>query len=181
MFSKIFLALTLTTQLFAMRLEKAETFQANFVEGDISVTCFSPEGTRTARFRCTESYLNPSDFSRVITESNVDADKVVLTYKDGKKTRTKSSKFSGNRSKSEFNLWIWTLTQRPLLDLGENEISYELTKKNSVVESGSFTVNVEATPTRYCRHRSYTSTNANDCTNGSNVCGQYFREQNFCR
>lgn len=182
MIKKLLLATTLTLSAQALKLEKGETFEANYIQGDVSVTCFSSEGTRSARYRCSESYLNPSDFSRVVSETAVDADKVELTYiDDNGKERTKSSKFSGNKSKSEFNLWIWTLTQRPLLKVGENQISYNLTKKNQTVEQGIMNVSVEEAPTRYCRPRSYTSNFAADCSNGGNICGRYFREMNFCR
>lgn len=181
MILKLSLALMLSVQIFAMRLEKAEAFNANYIQGNIQVTCFTPNGSQIARFRCSESYLDPSDFSKVMTEESIDADKVTLTYVDERgKKRTKSSKFSGNKSKSEFNLWIWTLTQKPLLKSGDNLIEYTLTKKNKTVETGSFNVDVQDTAVRTCRSRSYTSSYEGDCTNGANICNRYFREENYC-
>lgn len=176
------LSLIISSNLFAEGLEHGASFTSNYIQGNIRVTCFAGTTIKTANYRCSDSYLNPAMFSKFVTEQSVDADQVVLTYTDSKgKTRTKKSKFSGNKSKSEFNLWIWTLTQRPLLNDGMNVINYQLTKKGKEVTSGSFDVMVSANEDRFCPYASYTSHTENDCVDGSSVCGKYFRDYNYCR
>ncbi len=181
MLKTLVLSFLVASQVFSAGLEKGDEFKAHYISGDVSVTCFSSEGTKHASFRCSDSYLSPSVFSKFKTDSSVDADKVTLSYVDSKgKRKTKSSSFKGDTSKSNFNLWIWTLTQRPLLQVGENTIDYKLTKKKSEVDSGSFTVNVIPQEARYCSYQRYTSSFASDCETGSNICDKYFRDQNDC-
>jgi len=183
--AKTILALSIMgTQVFAAGLAGGENYQANYIQGDISIRCSSGGQTDYRTHRCYGSYLSPESWSKFVDDSGVNADKVKLTFRDHRdKKRTKSSSFSASKgeSKKSFNLWIRTLTQRPLLKSGENTISYSLTKSGSEVANGSFVVNVEDQPVRYCQYRSYYSNNMDDCRFPSNVCNQYFREQNACR
>lgn len=181
--TKALIALTLAgSQVLAAGLAGGDTYKANYIAGDISVRCSNGTQTDYANFRCRGSYLSPESWSKFVDDSGVNADKVKLTFRDHKnKKRSKSSSFKNGKSKKEFNLWVRTLTQRPLLKSGNNEISYSLTKSGSVVSTGTFNVQVEDQPTRYCRHRSYHSRNMDNCRFPSNVCNQYFREQNACR
>lgn len=182
MLKALFISSLLTASVFSAGFEKGDEFQAHYISGDVSVTCFTPGGTSHANFRCTDSYLTPGMFSKFVTDEAVNADKVTLSYVDSKgRRKSKSSSFKGNSSKSNFNLWIWSLTQRPMLQVGENEIEYKLTNKKSEVQSGSFNVNVSAQAPRYCSYRSYSSSFAADCENGSNICSRYFRDQNDCQ
>ena len=124
------ISMLITLSLFATTSSAAglaggDTYESHTVRGDISVTCFTNEGTTRARFSCGSSYLAPGNFDYFVTDSEVDADKVKLYYKNSRgKTKSKSSKWKGTRSKSRFNLWVWSLTQRPMLNDGENNISY---------------------------------------------------------
>jgi len=183
--AKAFLAITLvSSQVFAAGLAGGETYQANYISGDISIRCSSAGQSDYRTHRCFGSYLSPESWSKFVDNSGVNADKVKLTFRDHKnKKRSKSSSFNSSKgeSKKSFNLWVRTLTQRPLLKSGDNEISYALSKKGTTVETGTFNVHVEDTPTRRCGYRSYYSSNMDDCRFPSNVCNQYFREQNACR
>jgi hypothetical protein len=181
--AKAVLALTFAgSQVLAAGLAGGDTYKANYITGDISVRCSSAGQTDYASYRCRGSYLSPESWSKFVDDSGVNADKVKLTFRDHRnKKRTKSSSFKNGQSKKSFNLWVRTLTQRPLLNSGDNEISYSLTKGGNEVASGTFNVQVEDQPTRYCQYRSYYSNNMDDCRFPSNVCNQYFREQNACR
>mgnify|MGYP000397608746 FL=1 len=182
---KSLIAITLmTSQAMGSGLAGGETYKANYLSGDISVRCNSGRETNYVNYRCRGSYLSPESRSKFVDDSQSGADKVTLTFRDHRnKKRTKKSSFNSvkGESKKSFNLWIRTLTQRPLLNSGNNEISYSLTKNGSEVSSGVFSVLVEDQPVRYCRYRSYHSSNMNDCRNPSFVCNQYFREQNGCK
>ncbi|ATH07800.1 hypothetical protein BIY24_07515 [Halobacteriovorax marinus] len=162
-------------------LKEGERFENHRIQGQIRISCHERGQSDFAYVNCRDSYLTPSIRSKFTFDSGVNADKVKLTYtnSDGK-TKTKSSRIKGNESRENFNLWIWTLTQRPLLKSGENTIEYKLTNNGSEVESGSFDVLVETLPVRTCGYRSYTSSRLSDCRNASMVCAQYFRQMNDC-
>ncbi|PIK15598.1 hypothetical protein [Halobacteriovorax sp. JY17] len=163
-------------------LKAGEKFENHRIQGQIRVSCYERGQSDYAYVNCTDSYLTPSIRSTFTFDSGVEADKVELKYVNSSgKTKTKSSKIKGNESRENFNLWIWTLTQRPLLKSGENTIEYKLTNSGDTVETGSFDVLVETQAIRTCGYRSYTSSRLSDCTNASNVCAQYFREMNDCQ
>lgn len=164
----------------ANELQAGDQFTGIEVRGTIQVRCNENGFSTNAYFRCAESLISPTWRSRFI--SDADADKVKLTYTDFRgRTRTKSSSMRDGESKRKFNLWVGSLTQRPLLNYGDNEIAYELTKNGAVVENGTFNVTVDQGPTRTCSHRVYYSRRLDDCRNSYNVCSYYFREMNYCR
>ncbi len=151
------------------------------VQGQIRVSCYERGQSDYAYVNCSQSYLSPSIRSKFIYDSGIEADKVKLTYTNSSgKTKTKSSRIKGSESTENFNLWIWTLTQRPLLKAGENTIDYKLSNDGDTVETGSFDVLVESLPVRSCGYRSYRSSRLSDCKNANNVCAQYFRDMNYC-
>jgi hypothetical protein len=157
-------------------------FKNHRIQGPITVRCNDGRESRISQVTCRASYLSPTMRSKFSYDSGVAADKVKITYTNSRgKNKTKSSKVKQAESTRSFNLWIRTLTQRPLLKSGQNELSYKLYKKGSVVESGEFTVNVETQPVRYCPYRSYYSSSINDCTNSMYICDRYFREHNDCQ
>jgi hypothetical protein len=179
------ISLLLSYKVFATGLQHGNEYQAHILTGTMYVTCNDGRNHDTATIRCRGNYLSPAEFTKFVTDSGIDADKVTLTYKDHKgKMKSKSSSFNSSKgeSKKRFNLWIGSLFQRPMLNYyGENKIGYKLTKNDEAVEEGSFIVNVEKLPTRTCRYRSYYSSNVSDCRSGSSLCDRYFKEQNYCR
>ncbi len=184
---KLLVSLLLLLPAFGAGLKIGNDLTSNPLSGSIRVTC-SDRGQHDVRYaNCRANYLDPSEFSKFVLDEGekVDADKVTLYYKDHKgKRKSKSSRFDANKgeSKSEFNLWIHTLLQRPLLNYyGENEIEYKLEKDGNKVAQGSFIVNVEKVEEKHCPTASYYSNNMNDCSNPSLICGQYFREFNYCQ
>lgn len=162
-------------------LKVGDRLENHRLSGQIHVTCYERGQRDSAYVNCRDSYLSPSIRSKFTYDSGVKADKVTLTYTNSSgKTKTKSSRLRGNESRENFNLWIWTLTQRPLLKSGENTIEYKLSNDGSTVETGSFDVLVEPLPVRTCGYRSYRSSRLSDCKNASYVCAQYFRDMNYC-
>lgn len=175
------LLLSLTTNA-QTGLKVGDRLENHRLQGQIRISCHERGESDYAYVNCTDSYLSPSIRSKFVFDSGVEADKVKLTYTNSSgKTKSKSSKIKGNESKENFNLWIWTLTQRPLLKVGENTINYKLENDGKTVETGSFDVLVEQLPVRTCGYRSYTSSRLSDCRNASYVCAQYFRAQNDCQ
>lgn len=158
---------------------------AVYVEGSVTVFCWEPgRGQETGRFRCSAEILNPYEFSRFQTESGIDADRVILTarHEDGS-SRTKDGKFnpSTGKSHSEFNLWVHTVLQRPLLEMGINKVTYVLNKANREVKAGEFTAVVERGPDRHCPHAQMNSNRLSDCRTSGDACREYFRRFNYCQ
>ena len=133
---------------------------------------------------CHDNYLYPSSWSRFYNYTKVNADEVrLVAYHEDGSINEKTSQFDPEAgvSKSDFNLWIYTLLQRPLLEPGNNIIEFFMTKKAVLVQRGSFTIDVFVGESRRCRYRSYYSHNENDCRTPSTICRSYFREENLCR
>ncbi len=158
-------------------------FRAVQLHGSVTVSCPSRWGTQSAHFRCIGEVLDPVEFAHFVSDAAVDADAVELkaVHEDGS-TRIKAGGYSSAKSKSKdiFNLWIRTLTQRPLLEMGENKIAYTMLKNKKAVMTGTFTANVTDGGDRYCQHDSYWSQNPRDCESGSMVCDRSFQSQNWC-
>jgi len=164
--------------------KEGNEFTINRVAGDITVRCREGVYTDIAHIRCRGEYLAPSSWAKFYSEIPVDADKVRLVafHEDGS-IQEKTSRFNSDlcESKARFNLWHYTLFQRPLLAPGINEIDYFLSKNDENVLTGTFQADVYDSEVRYCYPASYYSTNMNDCRFPSNTCNRYFRDQNYCR
>lgn len=155
------------------------------LRGTVRITCFDPKGgIESATYNCKRDTLFPAEYSRFQTSSGVDADQVFLSarHEDGS-TRDKSDNFVGQygRSQGHFNLWVRTLFQRPLLEVGRNEITYRLAKNNVQVQSGKFTVMVKTGGALTCQRGDIQSHDVNDCRQPAYACDRYFFEFDYCR
>jgi hypothetical protein len=180
----ILLTLLSSSHLWAQGFSSGNNFSATELSGSLTIFCNDGRSSTVADVYCDGEILEPAEWDYFVTDDTVDADSVTLTNKIGKKTVSKTHKFSTdkNRSKTEFNLWIRTLTQTPLLGYGENVISYQLTKKKQVVKAGQFTVTVSANEARRCQRGALNSGNMDDCNINRNLaCDRYFQYQNYCR
>jgi hypothetical protein len=161
-----------------------ENYEATPLSGSISVQCNQGVETRTAFFDCHEEILMPYDFDYFVGPKGVDADEVVLVAKrqDGS-TREKKGAYSSAtaRSKNQFNLWIATVFQRPLLNHGKNEVTYTLNKNGKAVSQGTFNVYVTNGQPAQCQRRHYFSSVMSDCDAPYSSCQKYFRDENFCK
>jgi hypothetical protein len=152
--------------------------------GQVTVWCSNGSASSRAFYSCAEERAHPGAFAHFVTSENVDADEVRITarHENGAvQTRTRNFNARTNESRS-FNLLVRTLFQRPLLGLGDNRLSYELTKRGVVVALGEFDVRVERDPVaRQCRAITLTTTDMNACQNHTVACDQYFRTVGPCR
>ena len=181
MFKAIIATLLLSGAVHSAGLKAGNEFESTRLLGDIRVRCGTGSDSRTVNLRCDEDILAPTYYSKFVAQ-NSEADKVKISYIDSRgKKRSKSSRFKNGESSRSFNLWVWSLTQRPLLDIGENQISYKLTKKGKEVGSGQFTVNVEEMPARDCGYGNYYYSNVNSCNSYIDLCRNHFRRYNYCR
>lgn len=156
------------------------------LEGYIRVTCHNNDGgTDFGSFRCRGEILDPSETDYFVGPKLSKADEVVLVarHQDGSE-RTKTDSYLGSQGKSKhrFNLWILTLLQRPLLEMGKNQIHYTLLAKNKVIQSGDFDVVVKDGGHRVCRRNGYyNSYGPEDCRDGGRYCDMYFADNNYCQ
>jgi len=155
-------------------------FQVNQLSGDVVIYCNNGQ-MRLAH--CFGDHLSPKSYDYFIGPQLKGATNLQLSspVMNGK---VKTSKYDANNGKSskEFNLWLRTLLQKPLLEVGLNTITYTLMNdSNEVLKSGEFNVNVTKGESRVCPRGSYYSNIPEDCTfGGYQNCSAYFRQYNYC-
>jgi hypothetical protein len=160
---------------------------AHYVSGRIHVDCAmtGPSGPSSVWTNCEAEILNPSEADYFVGPQGVVADSLEITaLHEDKSTRTKTDSYDAEkgRSSGRFNLWISTVFQRPLLDMGMNKVHYILKLKGSVVSEGDFEAIVAKAGDLECRRTGYYySQSSNDCMTGYSFCSQYFYENNYCQ
>jgi hypothetical protein len=164
--------------------EIGSVITTNELDGTVMVSCNDPRlGTQSGYFDCRAENFSPDLQSRFQTATPVDADRVMLVAKhsNGKSVK-KSSGFDGAKglSTSSFNLLISTLLQTPLLDDGNNQVSYLLTKSGNTVASGTFAEAVKSGPAMTCENMTVFSNDMNDCTNPTYACDLYWNREPNC-
>lgn len=166
--------------------KSGNNFSVRPVKGVVTLHCINGRiGESPSRtYNCNNNYISPSSHSRFITDSGIEAKKVRLTatWENGK-VKSKTKKWSSKKGQSKnFNLWITTLFQRPLLGYGVNQVQYEmLSKSGDVLEVGIFEANIERRPAVNCGHRSYNVYNSSDCSFPATYCRRMYQEGHGCR
>jgi len=163
-------------------------FSSQDISGRLQVQCMSgiPGGPTMGYTQCQLNILNPNEYAHFIGPTDVDADRVTLqaTREDGSVSVEKTEGYDSKAGKSTgtFNLWIYTVFQRPLLGPGKNSVQFTLKKNNQVVRAGTFFATVGDGGSATCQRTGFfTSSSANDCASPQNFCGQYFSENNYCQ
>lgn len=162
-------------------------FTAAAIEGRVTVSCNGFNGVGSAVYACRDAILEPQIYDYFTGPRNAKAADVELkcTRDDGS-VRTKTSGYNGAKglSTDSFNLWISTLFQKPLLQVGVNTIDYRITaddRAETEIAKGRFVVNVKRVAARRCPDAHYNSTDINDCNSQYSVCQRYFEEYHNCR
>lgn len=157
-----------------------------YLSGSVTYLCpnYAGHPNNQAHYSCSGYLANPGTHDYFVTDKVLDANKVTLTatHADGS-TRTKDAAFDANKSASStrFNLITSTLFQRPLLNMGENKISYTITNGNQVTESGSFISHVTNSGNRTCAPRTLMAHTNDYCKNITLACDNYFETENNCQ
>ena len=168
-----------------VQFSKGNDINIQQLSGSVIYYCRDNLGKNYSRhWYCDADLVSPGTHDYLVSNTPIDADKVVLTAtrEDGS-TRSKDSKFDSTKSasSSRFNLLIKTLTQRPLLQVGTNQVAYTFTKGKQVVSEGSFQSKVTVVGKAQCKHRS-TFTNIEDYCKFQNMgCDNYFYLENNCQ
>jgi len=177
------ISLLLGSSLWAVGFSSGNQFQSMAIVGPLTVRCIVNGNPHIATFNCRGEVLEPTNYDFFMGPQGVDADQIQLMAKheDGS-TRNKTIKYDSQKGQSTeaFNLWVYSLLQRPLLADGKNAIHYQLTKKGQLVTEGDVTVNVKRVPQATCPHGSYDSVLPQDCDNEFTNCQRYFRDYNYC-
>ena len=159
------------------------SFTTNPVWGRLSITCQEGNQRDWRSVICEDLRLSPFEYGYFDAEKDLGATEVVLTSQraDGKTIeKTVGYDSTTGRSEKRVNLWISTLLQTPLLDIGSNVIDYRLVGGGELKASGQVTVTVGAGPEKQCPNASEYSFSMNDCRFPSMVCDRYFRRFNYC-
>lgn len=163
--------------------ESGNKLTARAYRGELIVNCMAPGNSQIYFYACTDERLDPAEAAKFVTAPGVDADHVALSasWENGK-TVKKDTDFDSASGKStrEFNLWISTLFQRPLLNYGENKIHYVLSKDGQTQSEGDFKATVEKAPVAQCNQGMLMETFAGNCTNPYFMCQRYFQESARC-
>ncbi len=184
-FSVLFVTVLFSAQSFAGGFSSGNQFNATLISGNVTVMCpNAPTGSpQNAYFSCRAGTLDPVEYDYFIGPV-VDGDSITLkvTRADGS-TRDKTHGYDGKagKSTSRFNLWISSLTQRPLLADGNNIVAYKITKGGQSVVEGSFVATVVRQPAAVCRSGTILGNSPNDCQNQMTACGIYFEQNNYCQ
>lgn len=157
------------------------------IQGQVQVTCFGFNGSGSAAYTCRDVVLDPQAYDYFIGPRDSRIDKVELTaVHEDNSSRSKVSDYDGvsGKSRDAFNLWISTLFQKPLLELGRNLVRYRLYSRETVLEdavSNQFIVTVRRGAARNCPAARYDSTDVNDCNSQYSICQRYFEEHRNCQ
>jgi hypothetical protein len=126
-------------------LNDVTEFQRVQAEGEVRVYC----PVRGVVFHyCNEDRLDPFNESYFYAGSGVAGDELKLSAvvdREGEgKPITKKVKYNAKKEKTRYpvNLWFRSLVQEPLLRIGQNRVSYELTQSGQPVSSGQINVSV---------------------------------------
>lgn len=171
----------------AVGFASGNNFSAVPIQGEVRVFCNGDEGLSNAIFTCRDVVLDPKAYDYFIGPQDGRADQVELTAtrEDGSR-RTKNEDYVGSTGRSEdsINLWISTLFQKPLLQLGSNDIQYKIYSGRNAAKpyaQGNFRVSVARGAARTCPAATYQSSQMSDCTSQYSICQRYFDEFKNCR
>lgn len=159
------------------------TFTATIIQGELQITCHDNQGIETRYVICRDQILDPFEMGYFNAEQGLDADEAVVISlrSDGKRVEKKVGYDSTKgQSVKRLNLWIETLLQTALLDIGSNPVSYELRKDGQVRASGNFEVSVGEGERRTCARGYESSFSRQDCQFPQHLCQRYFSRRNWC-
>ncbi len=154
------------------------------VRAMVYVSCQEGARSKSVTYQCNENILAPSEMNYFIGPKDIIADKVelVCSQSDGTVVSKEAAYDSKKgRSTKRFNLWISSLTQKPLLYLGENKINFTMKKNGVTVVNGQFTVQVDRHSALDCGYDTVYSGFLSDCENESFFCRKYLDQRNYCQ
>ena len=165
---------------YTVSLDRQGVMTEDFLRGSVRVQCNQNGRIYYQNYLCDSSLLRGGNFGYlVVTNGSLDADFVQMS--SFANNTTKSSRFNAltGRSFSQFNLWMSSVFQRPLLHRGLNTIAYTFFKNNAIVAQGSFNVNIYRGNDLNCGFGNLFYNTI--CPNLFQACDDFFRRRNYCR
>jgi len=176
---KIFMLILLTipySHAFDVNLDRSGDIFEDEIFGRVSVRC---NGNMIRTIRCYDSNLRGGNYGTlVVTNGSIDADYVKL-QREGSRY-IKGAKFNAETGQStvDFNLWVGSALQRPLLTRELNKIKYKFFKNKELVDEGVFEVNVAQGEANDC---GWDSRMYQQCPSDYQACSDFFRFRNYCQ
>ena len=180
----------ITTSAFAadeafVQFKNGNNIEVEQLSGSVIYNCTDNMGHHyTRHWFCNADLVSPGTHDYIVSNEPIDADKVTLTSTraDGEvKTKTVAYNSEKSISKNRFNLIIKTITQTPLLSVGNNSVAFQFTKGKNVVSAGTFVSTVTNTGKTQCKARTAFAQNSNQCEVQSMGCDYYFYLENNCQ
>lgn len=168
---------------FSQQFKSGNHFFSIPIYGQVSISCqnMSTGEAKYAHYSCSDLRLDPVESDYFIGPAGIKADQVNLlaVQASGKKVEKKANYENGKSSK-RFNLWIQTLLQRPLLDEGQNIVTYKLTSNGQTTAEGTFEAFIERGQSKNCPNGHISSSTLSDCDSPYTACQIYFDRYNYC-
>jgi hypothetical protein len=161
---------------FAIGFSNGNDLKTQKLSGTAFVQCFEDAGYDVRYVSCTSDQLFPDEFDRYVGDKFIDADHVQISNESmkGKKNVQKRIYNPKNMTSRNFNLWVSTLTQSPLLKSGENKLKVSYLLKKKVVAEDRFVTNVTKAQDLKCDTVGINYGNLR-CPTDMSVCRDYFR------
>lgn len=159
---------------------QGDTVEVLRYRGSVYAVCMGVGGMNRHVNCSANGYSNNAE-DQFVFDQKVVADKVefVAHHEDGS-TRKKNADFDSGTGRSEYvNLAVSGFLRKPLLDYGNNQISYTLKNGKDRVAAGVFEMKKRMGPTINCYPRTIYFHMPSDCQNDGIVCNEYFR-QAYC-
>ena len=150
------------------------------IEGHLSIYCPDESNGTRLYFNCYSDDLDGGNYGRVVvSDGEIDADWVKLQREGSKYIKGSSFDPEKQESPFNFNLWVGSLFQRPLLKMGKNKINYTFLKNKKVVKQGYFELEVTEGELLSCPNDSRMYPGF--CPSMISACDDYFARYNYCQ
>lgn len=160
--------------------ERGNIIKTDEIDGYVSVNCEERGQSRWYSYSCYDIALVGGAYGKVkVSNGQVDADWVKLRREGSNRIKGAAFNLGTQETGKNFNLWISSLFQRPLLVKGKNTINYTFEKQNQIVSEGQFEVDVIEGEYRTCPRGTLYYYSA--CPTINTACADYFRRYNYCR
>ena len=153
------------------------------ISGNLTVRCVGNGMNDIANHFCKALVVEPATHSYFIGPAKIRANRVkIISEWENGKTIKKEKIYNSKkgRTKRRVNLFVKSLIQRPLLNIGNNIIKFEMYNNKQRVSQGQFNFKVVEGPSRRCRPRSITTSGHDFCRNAIRACDEYFYIENNC-
>lgn len=154
---------------------RGNTIDFDAYAGRVSARC---DGNYRSYY-CSADILAGGDYGAIQVNETIDADWLKLQRVGSKYIKGAKFDSENGRTGHNYNLWLASFFQRPLLDYGKNTIKYTFTKNKQVVLEGTFEVVVQKRDNYNCYngHLVYNGS----CPSVTTICDDYLFRRNYCR